>query len=70
MLARWKRKKPIESSNIEEIYKIYLLHDKGIQHLFQTRMAQYINQTLIDEDIDKEWANIKETIKNSKRGAR
>jgi hypothetical protein len=67
MLARWKRKKHIESRSIEEIYKMYLLQDKGIQHLYQTRMAQYINQTLIDDDIDKESVNIKETIEKTAR---
>jgi hypothetical protein len=61
------KEKHTESRNIEEIYKIYLLQDKGIRHLYQTRMAQYIHQTLIDEYTDKEWVNIKETIEKTAR---
>jgi hypothetical protein len=49
----------------ELVYKIYLLQEEIIQRLYQQRLAKNLSEYPRGSTIDKEWDNIKISIKKA-----
>ena len=66
--ARWRKiKNPLKSN--EEVFKIYLLQDDSVKTLYQNRLNQRLQLIEINENIEKEWENIKYCIEEAAKEA-
>lgn len=64
LLARWKTIKTAQIKN-EEVFKVYLLQDESIRRLYQNRLNILLQQTETKDNIEMEWGNIKQCIKEA-----
>jgi hypothetical protein len=65
ILARWRKQRinPRTNSEAEEVFKIHLLQQESIKHLYQTRLTLQIEQPATSDNIETEWVNIERIIK-------
>ena len=63
MLSRWKQ----QNNSLENglVYKIYLLQEESIWRLYQRRLAKNLSDHPRASTINKEWENIKTSIKKT-----
>lgn len=64
LLRRWKKFRT-KTINSEEVYKVYLLQDDGIKYLYQQRLGAYLANINTENDINREWENIRACIEKS-----
>ena len=72
ILAKWKNNTLSKRNNNKEkdkkeIFKTYLLQDSSIRDMFQNRMTQYLIEVKTEDNIEKEYRNIKNIILKTSR---
>jgi len=65
LLSRWKQQSNNSRLTNELVYKIYLLQEESIRSLYQQRLAKTLSEYPMASTIDKEWENIKISIKKA-----
>ena len=53
------------TANGKEVYKVYLLEDESMRNLYQNRINKHLQNLIAKEEIEKEWQNIQQIIKES-----
>ena len=66
MIPRWykRKQKPIHNNN-KLSYKVHLLNDSSIKWLYKKRLDELHTATDISEDVESEWINITNIIKQT-----